>query len=707
MKDANPLNILFIWHHHQPYYKTDGKFLMPWVRMHGIKDYWDMVRILDDYPKIKQTFNFTPSLLEQIQEYLSQRGPSGHEGTTDIAYDLSLKNPEKFTPADKVRALKTFFMANSERMVKRYPRYAELLEKRGIIKSESDFNKATKNFSTQDFRDLQVWWNLSWVGEYSRFDPPFRYYLDKQRNFTEDEKSVLLKSQFDILRKIVPHHVNAETRGQIEISISPFYHPILPLLCDSNSGKEANAETRLPDHRFRRPDDANDQVRWSVAYAEKIFGVHRKGMWPSEGSVSDAALNIMMKNNVAWTATDELILRKTLLKAGKKISSDFLEKYFAYNFEEGKNHIKILFRDHSLSDLIGFAYSQWSPDDAANDLVMRLLKIRNSIKTRFDKEALNFAVVPIILDGENAWEFYQSDGKDFLRTLYYKLTNEPRIQTVLPSEVKVKRGNTFKHISPGSWVNGDFKIWIGHPEDNKAWNFLFQARNTLEKLSKMKSAYATAKAYKEIMIAEGSDWCWWYGDEHKSQEADQFDDLFRYHLKQVYNLLGAKPPAELEEPIKKKVDQFCRQPMRMISPKFDTLDKEWENAGIMERVESSGAMQKTGPLIKRLYFGNDLKNIYLLIDTTKKISNEKVVINFLSNPKTTLEIGKDFVFRTEGSPKDFRFAGHYFIGNSIQVAINFGDTKPDTVALSISIYDDDSLIDTFPSQGRAKFRIAQ
>jgi alpha-amylase/alpha-mannosidase (GH57 family) len=271
----------------------------------------------------------------------------------------------------------------------------------------------------------------------------------------------------------------------------------------------------------------------------------------------------------------------------------------------------------------------------------------------------------------------------------------------------VRRGNTLKHISPGSWINGDFKIWIGHPEDNKAWDLLFQARGTLEQLSRKRPASAATEAYKEIMIAEGSDWCWWYGDEHKSPNANQFDDLFRYHLKQVYSLLGAKPPAELDEPIKKKVEQFCRQPRRMTSPKFDTPDTEWENAGIMERVESDESMQKTGALIERLYFGNDLKNIYLRIDTTKKISNEKVVISFLSNPKTTLEIGKDFVFRTEGSPRDFRFAGRYFIGNSIQVAINFGDTKPDTVALSVSIYDNDSLIDSFPAQGTAKFRIAQ
>ena len=255
---------------------------------------------------------------------------------------------------------------------------------------------------------------------------------------------------------------------------------------------------------------------------------------------------------MAWTATDESILQKTLLKAGKKISGNFIEKYFAYNFENVKGHIKILFRDHSLSDLIGFVYSKWGPDEAAEDFITRLLKIRDSLRERFHDHALDYAVVPILLDGENAWEFYQSDGKDFLRTLYFKLTNEPRIQTVLPSEVKVKRGNTLKHVLPGSWINGDFGIWIGHPEDNKAWEFLAEARDAFEKLSEKKPVSVRTGAFREIMIAEGSDWCWWYGDEHKSPQADQFDDLFRYHLKMVYKTLGENPPVEFDEPIKKR-----------------------------------------------------------------------------------------------------------------------------------------------------------
>jgi alpha-amylase/alpha-mannosidase (GH57 family) len=702
VNETAPLKVLFLWHHHQPYYKADGKFLLPWVRMHGVKDYWDMVRILDDFPKIRQTFNFTPSLLEQLQDYLDN-------GAVDFPYVLSSRDPESFTGEDKVEALKTFFLANSDHMVKRYPAYAGLLAKQGPVSSDADLARAAEDFTTQDIRDLQVWWNLSWVGEYSRFDPPFKHFLDKQRNFTEDEKSRLLTAQVDILRKIVPHHKEAVERGQIEISVSPFYHPILPLLCDSNSGAEANPLTRLPKNRFKHPEDADNQIKLGLAYGDEIFGKRPRGMWPSEGSVSDAAIDLMIKNGVEWAATDEAILRKTLSKAGKHTSDDFTEKYFAYSFERSGRRLKILFRDHTLSDLIGFSYSKWGPDAAANDLIERLLKIRDSIKIHSGASALEFAVVPIILDGENAWEFYQSDGKDFLRTLYYGLSSEPRLMTVLASEVKVKRGNVLTHVEPGSWINGDFNIWIGHSEDNKAWDLLTSARDMFERSSENGPADEKSKAFKEIMIAEGSDWCWWYGDEHKSPQSGQFDQLYRYHLKQVYRLLGMEPHPELSNPIKKPIEKISRQPAGMISPKFDASERksEWEKAGLMDQVGAAGSMQRTGPLVTHLYFGNDRSNYYLRIDTAERVTDEKVVVRFVSEPGFTIEIGKNFALRKEGASKEFAFSGRYSIDEVIQVAVEFGGVKTAEVALTVSIYRGSELIDLFPAQGTANFKILQ
>ncbi len=676
---------------------------MPWVRMHGIKDYWDMVRILDDYPNIKQTFNFAPSLLEQIREYLEN-------GITDVAYNLSLKNPDSFTGDDKILALKTFFLANTERMVKRYPRYAELMNKRGVIHNDGDFAVSSSRFTPQDFRDLQVWWNLAWIGEYSRFDPPFKFYLEKQRDFTEADKSNLLKSQIDILRRIVPHHVMAAERGQIEISTSPFYHPILPLLCDTDIAREASGDTTLPTIRFKHPEDAGDQIKSALDFCEHVFGFRPAGMWPSEGSISDETLALMSRNKVKWTATDELVLKKSLICEGRKIRDSFTEKYFAYRLGTDRSNAKIFFRDHTLSDLIGFVYSRWSPDDAANDFILRLLKIRDTIKGESGEKGLASAVVPIILDGENAWEFYQSDGKDFLRTLYYRLTNEPRLRTVLPSEIKTSPENSLRHIVPGSWINGDFKIWIGHPEDNRAWDLLSKARATLEKDSMNKSSASTAAAYREIKIAEGSDWCWWYGDEHKSPQSTEFDQLFRHHLKQVYVLLGLNPPVELDEPIKRKPGVFYRQPKRMVTPKFDKPDRDeqWKDAGFMEQTESVGAMQRVGARVRRVCFGNDSSNIYIRIDTSVKISSESIQIRLNSNPEIVFEVGSDFAFRVPNPDGDLEFAGRCLIDDTLQLAISRRMLRTaEEASLTVAIIEDNKMVDLFPAQGTAKFAVVQ
>ena len=701
MSDPAKLRIVFLWHFHQPYYKTDGTFLMPWVRMHGVKDYWDMVRILNDYPSIKQTFNFAPSLLQQLDDYI-------RHGSRDAAWGLSWKNPDVFDDKDRVEALKTFFFANTERMIQRYPRYWELLKLRGNVSNEGELISAAHRITPEDFRDMQVWWNLSWVGEYSRFDPPFKYYVDKQKGFTEKEKHDLLDAQIGIMKKIVPACCDARDRKQIEISASPFYHPIIPLLCDTNEGRNADPHMRLPSSRFRHPEDADHQVASALKYTSEVFGARVSGMWPSEGSVSDDALDIFGKNNVRWIATDETILRKTLYGEGRPTSEEFLEKYFPYSYKSGKTNIEIFFRDHELSDLIGFVYSRWNPDDAAHDFVSRLLRIREKIASRMGPDKLDAAVVPIILDGENAWEFYQSDGKDFLRTLYYLLEREPGLETVLPSQINVQKGHALKHIEPGSWINGNFNIWIGHPEDNKAWDLLHAARETLAKTGSkvVKSKYEAAR--KEIMIAEGSDWCWWYGDEHKSVEAEKFDELFRYHLREVYNDLGLEAPSALSEPIKRKTDRLnLKQPGRTISPVWSKSRKEkhWEDAGSVEHEPEGGAMQKTGMSLKKIHFGNDEQNIYLKIETQVPITNEKIVIDFYLPYRVNIELGNSTTIRCEPGETNRRFNLWYDVEESCVLALSCPEPRAKETAFSVSIYDGDKLIDSLPRQGVVKFRL--
>lgn len=676
---------------------------MPWVRMHGIKDYWDMVRMLDDYPGIKQTFNFAPSLLEQIEDYLSGK-------TTDEAYLLSIKDPSEFSEEEKIKALRTFFFANPERMIRRYPRYAELLSKRGAVRSEVDLYSAKGRFTIEDFRDLQVWWNLVWVGEYSRYDKPFKYYLDKQSGFTEEEKRKLLAAHLDIMARIIPHHVKAIKRKQIEVSVSPFYHPILPLLCDTDIATAANPSTTLPKSRFKHPEDAENQIQSALGYGKKVFGHRPEGMWPSEGSVSDAAMKLIAQSGISWIATDEAILHKSLMKSGKPISKNFLEKYFPYSYTGGAKHVKMFFRDHALSDKIGFVYSHWSPDDAAHDFVSNLLGIREAIIHSYGESGLSSAVVPVILDGENAWEFYQSDGKDFLRTLYYVLENEAKLKTVLPSEISVKKDNHLRHVEPGSWINGNFDIWIGHEEDNKAWDLLYDARLAYEKHLDKLSAKARAKAFKEISICEGSDWCWWYGDEHKSAQAAEFDALFRHHVEQVYEIIGIKPPAILETPIKRKVEHLSyRQPVGIITPGMGkaAVAEEWKNAGYVEQEQQTGAMQQSGMQIKRLWFGNDKSSIYLMIQATRPLSSEKVIVEFFSPIRLTLEVGSDIALRAERTKDEDSISVHYARGGEIRIKLTIGKTKSEDATLAVSIFDSENHVDSLPRQGVAKFAVIQ
>lgn len=676
---------------------------MPWVRMHGIKDYWDMVRILDDYPGIKQTFNFAPSLLEQVSDYLSGKA-------TDKAYLLSLKDPANFSEDEKVSALKTFFLANPERMIRRYARYSELLSKRGPVRSDVDLYSAKGRFNTQDFRDLQVWWNLAWVGEYSRYDEPFKFYLDKQSGFTEKEKRNLLTAHLDIMARIIPHHVKAIKRKQIEVSVSPFYHPILPLLCDTGTATAANPAVVLPSSRFKRPDDAESQIKAALDFGRKVFGHPPDGMWPSEGSVSDSALKLISRNGISWVATDEAILHKSLLNSGRPVSKDFLEKYFPYSYSGGTRPVKMFFRDHALSDKIGFVYSHWSPDDAAHDFVSSLLGIREAIIHSYGEAGLNSAVVPVILDGENAWEFYQSDGKDFLRTLYYVLENERRLKTVLPSEVSTKKENSLRHVEPGSWINGNFNIWIGHEEDNKAWDLLYDARKAYDKHSGKLSAKARSLAFKEISICEGSDWCWWYGDEHKSAQSSEFDNLFRDHVKRVYEIMRIEPPAILEIPIKRRVEQLSyKQPIGLITPRMNkaAATEEWKDAGYVEQEQQTGAMQQSGMQIKRLWFGNDESSFYLMIQTTRPLSSEKVIVDFFTPARLTLEIGSDLAIKVEGVTEEERISVNYVRGEAIKVRLTIGERKSADATLAVSIFDKENHIDSLPRQGVAKFTILQ
>ncbi len=595
---------------HQPFYKDpmSGFYRLPWVRLHGTKDYLDMVEILKDFPLVKQNFNLVPSLLEQLIDY-------SENNARDVYLEISRKKASDLTEDERLFILENFFLAHWDNMIKPFPRYYELLVKRGTRLIKSDLLRATKYFTDGDFLDLQVFFNLCWIDPLFRNNDPFLKSLsEKMQHYTEEEKDILLTKQLEILKKIIPTYKEMASTGQIELSFTPFYHPILPLLCNTDISRVAMPDVRLPRQRFLHPEDADRQIDMGMRYFEKIFDYRPSGMWPSEGSVSEEVLRLVARHGIKWVATDEGVLSNSIKKRLRDHAGNLTEPnllYKPFRFED----VSIVFRDHTLSDLIGFVYSQWDPKSAARDLIDRLLNIRNSVPVHSPH------LVSIILDGENAWEHYKNDGRDFFLYLYEGLSREEGLKAVTVSEFinTVSRGESLEYLHPGSWINSNYGIWIGHEEDNLSWDYLTETREMLEHFQREHPEISTENAWKSIYVAEGSDWNWWYGDEHTTETQEDFDELFRLNLMKVYKEIGKDVPAQLFVPIL-RYDRGIAPTLTIrgfIMPTIDgivTSYYEWYQGAQLDVKKSGGSMHKSESLISMIYFGFNKDNLFLRID---------------------------------------------------------------------------------------------
>ena len=511
------LNLAFILHMHQPYYKnllTQASDL-PWVRLHGVKDYLDMVLLLEKFPKIKQTFNVVPSLFEQIEDYNEGR-------VKDTYFELSKKPAALLTKSDKEFILQSFFSINKTRVISTFPRYYALYSRK----------QHNLEFSTQDYLDLQLCFNLAWIDPSFRQNiPELKKIMLKERFFSEEDKQIVLDKQLEILKKIIPTYRLFKQNNQIEISVTPYYHPILPLLCSTNVAKEANKKTTLPKEEFSYPQDAAEQIKSAVEFYKQRFDSAPLGMWPSEEAVSEHILPAIIESGIKWIIADEAILFKSL--KSKKRDTKLLYQPALLKRKGGA--LNIVFRDRNLSDLIGFAYHKMKEEDAVNDFMSHLEKIHKAFK---GKETL----VTIAMDGENAWEFFRNDGHDFLELFYKRISEADFVKTTTVSEYLKNNPAKLeiKHLSAGSWIYGEFGKWIGNPYKVRAWELLTQARKALAKTKE-----PSALAWKQMYILEGSDWFWWYGEDPDGS----FDLLFRQHLNNFYHFIGQKPPEYLKNPL--------------------------------------------------------------------------------------------------------------------------------------------------------------
>src|SRR5919109_4149471 len=459
--------VAILWHMHQPYYEdlVTGEHILPWVRLHALKDYYGMVALLNEFPDVRMTFNLVPSLLVQLEDFAEGRA-------RDRSLELSLKPATQLTDEDRTFIVTNFFHAQRNRMIEPYPRYAELLRKR-----EEHANGpagAARQFTEGDLRDLQVWHKLAWIDPYYlETDRRIRTLLTKGRAFDEDDKELLRIVELEILNKVIPEYAAAARRGQIEISTSPFYHPILPLLCDSDVYLRTHPQSKMPRQRFRHPEDAAEQLQRAVAYHTRVFGGPPHGLWPSEGSVSDAMVPLAQAAGCTWMATDELILARSLGIAMTRDVHGHLQQpetlYKPWVVRAGEREIACVFRDHVLSDLIGFTYSDWRPADAAADFVGRLVEAGRRFSNRTGGRD---AVIPVILDGENAWEHFEGGGRPFLRALYGRLASNQELKSVTMGEAAARPRRPLNSLFPGSWIDANFFIWIGHADDLRGWRQL-------------------------------------------------------------------------------------------------------------------------------------------------------------------------------------------------------------------------------------------
>ncbi|MBD1835806.1 glycoside hydrolase [Cyanobacteria bacterium FACHB-472] len=612
----HPLYIAFIWHQHQPLYKsrTVQQYRLPWVRLHGTKDYLDLVLLLERYPKLHQTVNLVPSLILQIEDYVA--------GTAIDPYLAASLTPEEELSEEQKRfIIEHFFDANHHTLIDPHPRYGELYHQR----QEKGQNWCWENWNLSDYSDLLAWHNLAWIDPLFWDDPEIEGWLKQGRNFSLGDRQRIYSKQREILSRIIPQHKKMQEAGQLEVTTTPYTHPILPLLSDTNSGRVAVPNMTLPKQRFQWAEDIPRHLQKSWDMYIDRFGQEPRGLWPSEQSVSPDILPYIAKQGFNWICSDEAVLGWSLKQffhrdgAGNVYEPELL--YQPYRLQTESGDLSIVFRDHRLSDLIGFTYGAMEPRRAAADLVGHLEAIARSLKHRQSGGGTALEqprLVTIALDGENCWEHYYLDGKPFLEALYQTLSQHEELKLVTVSEYLDQFPATetipAQQLHSGSWVDGSFTTWIGDPAKNRAWDLLEAAREVLAKHPEA-TEENNPEVWEALYAAEGSDWFWWFGEGHSSNQDAMFDQLFREHLCAIYQALNEPVPPNVRQPVEVHEAQGDHRPQGFIHPIINGLadEQDWDRAGRIEVGGSRGTMHKSSA-VQRLWYGVDHLNFYLRLD---------------------------------------------------------------------------------------------
>jgi alpha-amylase/alpha-mannosidase (GH57 family) len=613
----HPLYVAFVWHQHQPLYKSriSGRYRLPWVRLHGVKDYLDLVLLLERYPKLHQTVNLVPSLILQLEDYTLGKA-------IDPYLSATLTRADKLTPELKEFIVQHFFDAQHHTLIDPHPRYAELYTQHQTEGEAWCLN----NWTAEDFGDLLAWHNLAWIDPLFWDDPDIAQWLKKDRGFTLSDRQQIITKQREIISCILPQHRKMQESGQLEVITSPYTHPIMPLLADTDSGRVAVPNMTLPQQRFQWVEDIPRHLQKAWEIYQDRFGCEPRGLWPSEQSVSPAILPYVAKQGFQWLCSDEAVLGWTLNhffhrnEYGNVFEPEIL--YQPYRLETPNGDLSIVFRDHRLSDLVGFTYSAMDPDAAAKELISHLEAISHRLVEKQDgQDGTGLAqpwLVTIALDGENCWEFYPKDGIPFLESLYSRLSDHANLQLVTVGEYLAKfparETLPVQKLHSGSWVDGSFTTWIGDPVKNRAWDLLTDARRLLAQHPEATEA-ANPEAWEALYAAEGSDWFWWFGEGHSSNHDALFDELFREHLIALYKALDEPVPEALFHPLERHEPASDRRPQGFIHPVINGVgdEQDWDHAGRLSVGGARGTMHRSSS-VQRLWYGVDHLNFYLRFD---------------------------------------------------------------------------------------------
>ncbi len=611
------LSIAIYWHMHQPVYEIEGTYLMPWARLHAVKDYLDMVLVLEKFPKLKLNFDVVPALMDTIVNYIN--------GYHDIHSELTISDTEKLSGEEKSFILNNFFSPKFETMLYKSENYKALYQKR-FSKDVCD----PYDFSPQEISDLMALFNLVWIDPvHDERYPRIKELWAKQYNYTLEDRIEIINIHRQIIKEIIPTYKKYIDEGRIELTTSAYYHSILPILIDLKASTKNTFTTEGLPPTLGMLDDARKQVRLALDKVEEILGIRPKGFWPPELCLGPKTLNLLAKEGIEWTISDEGILSDSInfdfIRDFKGNLNDPYHLTKVYEYQTKTNPINVIFRDRSIPNLINFEYAGIDAKMAANDLFDKIKVVQNKLLVSPDQTHL----LTIALDGENCWENYQNDGNDFLANIYSLIESDETLETVLISDYikKDKHKKTLNKIYSGSWIDKTFQYWIGEPTKNKAWSYLKHTKDVYEAFAKQNKNYPHLDAaYNELMIAQGSDWFWWYGEPNNSGQDFVFDYMFRERLKNVYLILGLEPPEYLNTSLITKIEMPLKHPTRPISPRMDGLAEsidDWYHSGNISLLD--GPVFRESKNVDKILFGCDENNMYFRLNVNKGGSETAII----------------------------------------------------------------------------------